>query len=182
MCEQMSLIETNPKDDLTKKAAKEQAYLTSIFSGLRQTIEATGVDPDLLRNDIVQAYSVVAYHTFTCFRLKFRGKTSFIGLPDTFKDMIPEGMAYTIPKSDPHYYRLPVDDEHPVESYTEFLTAVVKATIDRWPKEWDCCSRYEACSDATHCIHPDKVFALGCGYRKILNSGRIFYGKNRNID
>ena len=27
----------------------------------------------------------------------------------------------------------------------------------------------------------DKAFALGCGYRKILSSGRIFYGNNRNI-
>lgn len=178
MCEQMSLTET----DFTGKAAKEQQFLTAIFPDLRQTIESTGADPDLLKNDALQAYSVVAYHTFTCFRLKLRGKTHFIGLPSMFKDMIPEDMTYTIPKSDSQYYRLPVDADHPIESYTAFLNAVVKETINRFPKEWDCCSRYEACSDAKHCIHPDKTFALGCGYRKILNSGRIFYGKNRNID
>ncbi|MBQ3591050.1 MAG: hypothetical protein II979_03845, partial [Clostridia bacterium] len=44
-----------------------------------------------------------------------------------------------------------------------------------------CCSRYEACSDARECIHPDAAFALGCGYRQNLLAGRIFYGKNKNI-
>lgn len=44
-----------------------------------------------------------------------------------------------------------------------------------------CCGRYEACSDARECIHPDAAFALGCGYRQNLLAGRIFYGKNKNI-
>lgn len=44
-----------------------------------------------------------------------------------------------------------------------------------------CCSRYEACSDAGHCIHPDIMFAAQCAYRENLANGRIFYGKNKNI-
>lgn len=42
-----------------------------------------------------------------------------------------------------------------------------------------CCSRYEACSDAMKCIHPDPVFASSCQYRQNLLAGRIFYGKNK---
>lgn len=44
-----------------------------------------------------------------------------------------------------------------------------------------CCSRYETCSDAMKCIHPDPVFASSCQYRQNLLAGRIFYGKNKTI-
>lgn len=46
---------------------------------------------------------------------------------------------------------------------------------------FSCCSRYEACSDAKHCIHPDTVHSRSCIYRKNLENGKIFYGKNKNI-
>lgn len=45
-----------------------------------------------------------------------------------------------------------------------------------------CCSRYEECSDKKTCIHPDIKLASGCYYKTNLEDGRIFYGKNRNID
>lgn len=44
-----------------------------------------------------------------------------------------------------------------------------------------CCSRFEKCSDAKTCLHPDKLLSLSCQYRKNLESSRIFYGKNRNV-
>lgn len=31
-------------------------------------------------------------------------------------------------------------------------------------------------------VHPGKAVALECGYRKILASGRVFYGERRNVD
>ena len=49
--------------------------------------------------------------------------------------------------------------------------------------EFGCCQRYEQCSDAKECLikDTDPIFARGCQYRKNLESGRIFYGKNRII-
>ena len=44
-----------------------------------------------------------------------------------------------------------------------------------------CCSKYEQCSDAGKCIHDYKLYAKGCQYRKNLESGLIFYGKNQNM-
>lgn len=44
-----------------------------------------------------------------------------------------------------------------------------------------CCHLYEKCSDARHCLDDDKLRAKACFYRKNLESGRIFYGKNANI-
>lgn len=44
-----------------------------------------------------------------------------------------------------------------------------------------CCNDFERCSDALKCIHPENRFYNGCLYRKNLEAGKIFYGKNKNI-
>lgn len=48
-------------------------------------------------------------------------------------------------------------------------------------ERFDCCSRYIECSNKRECIHPEILHSTGCTYRKHLASGRIFYGKNKNI-
>lgn len=45
-------------------------------------------------------------------------------------------------------------------------------------ESFGCCSRYRACSDAKACLIPDLDYSRGCIYRKNLESGNIFYGKN----
>lgn len=45
---------------------------------------------------------------------------------------------------------------------------------------YGCCHLYEECSDARTCLNKDKIYATVCSYRKNLESGRIFYGKNKN--
>ncbi len=48
-------------------------------------------------------------------------------------------------------------------------------------ESFGCCGRFVACSDAGKCLHPDKLFAIACSYRRHLEAGRIFYGKNCNV-
>lgn len=43
-----------------------------------------------------------------------------------------------------------------------------------------CCNDFERCSDALQCLHPEKRFYNGCMYRRNLEAGKVFYGKNRN--
>ena len=45
-----------------------------------------------------------------------------------------------------------------------------------------CCSRFVECSDARKCVHENKLFSMACHYRHNLDNGRIFYGKNKNVD
>ena len=45
-----------------------------------------------------------------------------------------------------------------------------------------CCNLYVECSDAKKCLHENKMYARGCAYHHNLSAGKIFYGKNRNID
>lgn len=41
-----------------------------------------------------------------------------------------------------------------------------------------CCSSYRACSDAKACVIPDRNYSKNCIYRRNLERGHIFYGKN----
>ena len=176
MNEQLSM------DGFSGPERKEVEALQPLMPQLRECVAAQGCDPDQLTLVSTQGYSVVYLSTFTAVRLHSRGNQHYLAIPTLFSDMFPPDAPRKEVKSDPQYPRLMLDEAHPVSGYTDFLLSVVKECVNRYPKEFDCCSRYEACSDAGSCIHPDKSFALGCGYRKILHSGKIYCGKNRNVD
>ncbi len=61
--------------------------------------------------------------------------------------------------------------------------AVIAADIlaTQGGESFACCGRYVECSDAKKCTHPDSMIAMACAYRKNLEGGRIFYGRNKNI-
>lgn len=166
----------------------EKEFLASIELDLRAAVESMGGDSHLMSITATKptkfstgGYTVVKFGNLTAFRLKIRGKQHYISIPLTFADLIPSDFPCKKTSADGKYYRILITDEHPLDSYKGFLANIVAETVNRYPKEWDCCSRYLECSDAKSCVHPDKAFALGCGYRQILSSGRIYYGKNRNI-
>lgn len=46
---------------------------------------------------------------------------------------------------------------------------------------FDCCHRYMECSDMKQCTCPNFLYSKGCSYKKRLESGIVFFGKNRNI-
>lgn len=159
----------------------EKEFLSSVESDLRAAIEAMGGDSQLMSISTTTSYTAVMFGNLTAFRLRIRGKQHYISIPTIFSDLIPGNAPTKKPSKNEKYWRVLITDGHPLGTYTDFLIGVVGETVNRYPKEWDCCSRYLECSDAKTCTHPNKAFALGCGYRKIMSSGRIFYGKNRNI-
>lgn len=160
---------------------REKEFLDRFESDLRAAVQDMGGDSQLIRITVTNSYTAVMFGNLTAFRLRIRGKLHYISIPLILADLIPNDVPSKKPSKDEKYFRVFITDKHPLDSYTNFLRNVIGETVNRYPKEWDCCSRYLDCSDAKTCIHPDKAFALSCGYRKILSSGRIFYGKNRNI-
>lgn len=79
------------------------------------------------------------------------------------------------------FHKVLLNDFSDIENYIDLIRFALQSTIDQLPKEFDCCSRYEECSNQKKCVHKDQEFALLCGYRKILLSGRVFYGENSNV-
>lgn len=62
----------------------------------------------------------------------------------------------------------------------KYLTDVLTYSIEHFePSEkFGCCGKYIECSDAQKCLHCNTFYAKACYYRKNLEAGRIFYGKN----
>lgn len=177
MNDQMTLSEFDTPE------SKEIRFLDPLLTQLRNAVMEQGVIGSYVTYTPHSGYTTVNFYNLTIFRLKLRGKQYYISVPTIFRDLIPKEYPVKILKSDLNkYIRVLIDSDHPVESYSDFLTKIARESVNRYPKEWDCCHRYEACSNARTCTHPDKTIALACGYRKILASGRIFYGKNRNVD
>lgn len=161
---------------------QERSTLRKILPLLENAATSMGASKEKIEIRHGKTYSSVKYGSVLAFRLRLRGANRYIEVPAVAKDIV-SGIA-TLDQQKAiagGFWRVNLQNES-VSTHTAELVAVLKDAIDRLPKEWDCCSRYMDCSDAKHCIHPDKSFALGCGYRKILNSGTIYYGKNRNID
>ena len=60
----------------------------------------------------------------------------------------------------------------------ELKRSIFRNTIS---ETFGCCNDFMRCSDAGECIHPDDRFYNGCGYRRNLEAGKIFYGEKRNV-
>lgn len=58
------------------------------------------------------------------------------------------------------------------------LVGCIRSGIQNYVPKADvfaCCSRYQECSNAGKCIHPNGLYAKACQYRKNLEEGNVFY-------
>ena len=80
------------------------------------------------------------------------------------------------------YVKIYINDINDINKINNELKEIYKYLYLNEPFDnFGCCSRYIECSDALKCINPDKKLARGCQYKDNLESGKIFYGKNKNI-
>lgn len=161
---------------------KELSAYNSILPRLRIAAEEMGANAAGIKIVHGKTYSSVWYGSLLAFRLRLRKNTRYIEVPLDSRDAVQELAPLDAQKEmSGGFWRVSLGAE-PVSEHADALARVLQNAIDRMPKDWDCCSRYMECSNAKRCVHPDPSIGLKCGYRKILASGRIFYGENRNVD
>lgn len=168
-------------DQLNLLMTPEENAYEKVKPFLIETLLENGLDDSYLTFEERKSYHSVLFKN-TSLIVRFAGRpsaslsipTSLLTASSGFSSMADEKKAA--------YTKIPLATLEDVQKHIFMLQDVLQAMIDRIPKDFDCCSRYMECSDAMRCIHPDKDFALLCGYRKVLRSGRVFYGKNRNIN
>lgn len=114
------------------------------------------------------------------FQVRLRKKTKYLLLPEDCESELPEGVTVCRSKSDPGMIRVSLISPEDILLYVPTLRKILIRLSKKY-QTFGCCSRYEVCSDARTCIHPDVKFALGCQYRHNLIEGKIFYGKNKTI-
>lgn len=162
-------------------SAKEQAVYEAIEPALKAAATAMGGSPEKIRFQPLTNYSSVYFDTILSFRIRIRGSAHYIEVPFASRDTVAGLAPSDKQQAAGDFWRVRLGASE-MARCGDIFGAVMQDTINRIPKEWDCCSRYLECSDARKCVHPDPSVALVCGYRKILASGKIYYGANRNID
>lgn len=129
---------------------------------------------NLTINDVSMVFcriKATAKTRFVAFNKKYQHHFESVGIP-----CIPE-------KGASNFFRMDLEVFAPLSPFYNALPKILNeifiSCFSFTP--FGCCSKYEDCSNAKHCLHEDQVYSMVCVYRKNLDSGRIFYGTNRNI-
>ena len=81
------------------------------------------------------------------------------------------------------YTYYPVDrlTDKQMDQLCSLLRARKEQAFRSLGESFGCCNDHVNCSDQKSCLHKTDPFYNGCTYRRNLEEGRIFYGKNRNV-
>lgn len=178
------LVSATDAEEGLSEMTEESAY-SIVRPALLDVVAQNNVDPNKLTFNIGENYASVFFHSALAFRICCRDRYHYFSISDSYADGLPSDLTALL-SSAPNtsgFTKIAFDTTaEGVSKYIPLLCGILNLAIDSIPKEFDCCSRFEACSNARKCIHPNPDLATVCGYRKILKSGRIFFGDNRNID
>jgi hypothetical protein len=116
-------------------------------------------------------------------KIYIKSKSKYILVREKLEDLIIDsGIIYKKVKSEKDFIRIPFGKPIAIENIKKVLYEAYLLALKEYSVEpFGCCYRYEECSNAKKCIHPDKKFALGCKYKENLEHGKIFYGINKNV-
>lgn len=180
MDSQISIFDTENNGLNSEKDAYD--ILCSI---LRPTLENENMDTAQMRfrpgKEQTSEYSSIFVSSGLFMRLRFRGTKKYAAIPNTYFTSIKaefdsETLSQLESASD--FIRLPLSTPSDLMQYSEMIQKCFLKMLGSLTGQFDCCSRYEECSDLLRCVCPDKNLALGCRYKKNLRNGVVFYGKN----
>lgn len=161
----------------------ERKAFELIYPELQDILMGAPIDSGILTfidlDDFSSVYFLDTSELF--FRIRLKKKSRYILISEEFSDLIPDGAEMSRVASAPGMIRIEIRGYEDILKYTSVLRTTLERLCRRH-RDFGCCSRYELCSDAKTCLHPDPKFALKCWYRQNLLEGKIFYGKNKNIN
>lgn len=165
-------------------AHDEKWVIEELKALLEETIKQNNADIAKLFVKEGKSYTSVFYDSQLAFRIYCRGQQCYFSVANVYagcagSEVVADKLDLGKNEQFTNFRFSATKDG--VAKFGDFLSKVLDCVIDTIPKQFDCCSRYEECSNAKRCIHPKPETALACGYRKIMKKGRIYYGKNRNI-
>ena len=191
MSEQMSFVDLNISMD------DEESVFQAIKPAFTSVMERNGIPESYMNLSKKKEYFSVELErkpelaqfaldktTYLICRIKCGKKLSYISiknLPESQSGILENyETSQTKTDSDSGFIRIHISGLS-AQDLAPVMSLVMANTIESIPKEFDCCSRYEECSNARRCTHPDPNFAMGCGYRSKLSKGIIYYGENKTV-
>lgn len=148
----------------------------------RSILDMTGEDEESVVLKLNKTGSSIFMYGSLAFSIRINSRTQCldtkIGAAREYVDKI-DGASYS---SDTAHFPIATAPEvctivsDMVNAVCDELREAVKGVV------FGCCNDFILCSDARQCLKAKDPDYNGCQYRKNLEAGRIFYGKNRNAD
>lgn len=161
----------------TQISSEQEAY-DFLLPFFYDVMDRDNIPRQWLKLNPGKQYASVMVKSSTVMRLKFGKKVTFFTVPYRYM----RNQNYPISKiQDDGFARTDLSSPDEIRIYTDLFIHILKEALNVIPSDFDCCNSFNECSDARKCIHPNREFAAGCGYKRILKSGRVFFGKNRNV-
>lgn len=155
----------------------------AILPFLQDTIEENYAPQNALSFRKLASSSSVFYYSALLFRICIRKNSSYVAFFTTKPEQYPTLEMYQIGSDTKNnFFRFNIKTPCDICNYSDALCKILEAAILNQPKEMDICDLYMECSDAKRCVNKNRELSLHCGYKRILNRGSVFYGKNRNVE
>jgi len=87
---------------------------------------------------------------------------------------IPCSAEIKTPQNGKPFFRIDKNSEELLPYFKSSILLSLK-NYNSKSSDFACCSRFEDCSAAKKCIHPNLLFSKACEYRRNLEAGKIFY-------
>lgn len=103
---------------------------------------------------------------------------------DLILERIKEKISNVQYKENDLYIRVSIDDIDQLDVLEQEIQDIFSEMFLQYmstAESFGCCSKYVECSDEKRCVQNDVRLRCSCIYKKNLDSGKIFYGKNKNI-
>lgn len=115
------------------------------------------------------------------FRIRINSRTQCLDTENPLAiEYVSQIPGASLTKGVAHFPLLTTQDALPtIKEMVQCIYAELKSKAGG--RMFGCCNSYVQCSDAGYCLHLKDREYWGCCYRKNLEAGRIFYGKNKNI-
>lgn len=150
-----------------------------VFDSIKYIVDDTEPNVELKIN---KNYASVYMFGCVAFEIHINSRSRYIEAYDSsaepYINQIPGSYVSVIGD-----YRFPIATAtETVRAVEDMIRAVYNAHASLMRGEaFGCCSDFIRCSDARECLHRLDPDYAGCYYRKNLDAGRIFYGKNKTI-
>lgn len=164
----------------------------AIYTALTNEINNSEYSKHLVVEQLKDGSISIKAKSFLCAKVKLAKKVKYFEVRtkniDIFKDYIATKGAQIITTEEQltedsrQWSRVTIETIGDVLSLAKPLCVVFMLVLsDVGGERFGCCARYIQCSDERKCVNPDFIMSLACAYKRNLEAGRIFYGKNKNI-
>ncbi len=147
--------------------------IISIFNDNDKSLEPVKLIPN-------KAYHTIEIEGNAAIRLIISSKNQYISVKLKYEKLLINPIIPGSAKSQKDWIKYQISTEDDLD---KIRLALIEIYDNCKPSGsmFGCCSRFNACSDAKKCIHPDRNYAKNCWYQENMKQGKIFYGKNRSI-